>query len=43
MKHGISDTDLQTERILAQLMRDAPAWRKLGLVAEMNAAGGCWR
>jgi hypothetical protein len=38
MKHGLSDTDLPAERVLAQLMRDTPAWRKLELVAEMNAA-----
>lgn len=38
MKHGLSDTDLPAQRVLAQLMRETPAWRKLELVAEMNAA-----
>jgi hypothetical protein len=38
MKHGPSDTAPQAERVLMRLMRDAPALRKLELVAEMNAA-----
>ena len=38
MNHGLSDTAPQAERVLMRLMRDAPAWRKLELVAEMNAA-----
>jgi hypothetical protein len=32
----LSDTDPTAERVLVELLRNAPAWRKLELVAEMN-------
>ena len=33
-----SDTSPQAEAVLIELMRAAPAWRKLQMVAELNAA-----
>ena len=34
----ISDTSLQTERILFKMMRDMPPWRKLEMVGQLNQA-----
>jgi len=33
------DTDPQIERVWLEMLRQAPAWRKLHIVAEMNRAG----
>ena len=33
-----SDTTPEAERVLVRLWREMPAWRKLELVGEMNAA-----
>jgi hypothetical protein len=32
----ISDTDPETERILTELLRQAPVWRKMEMMAELN-------
>lgn len=37
MTTGLSDSDPETERVWVQLMRQTPVWRRLELVAEMNA------
>lgn len=34
----LSDTDPQAEAVLRELLRQAPAWRKLEMVGELNAA-----
>ena len=37
MKHGaLTDTDEAAERVLIELMRRAPAWRKLQLADQLN-------
>ncbi|MBM4457585.1 MAG: hypothetical protein FJ011_07465 [Chloroflexi bacterium] len=36
MPTDLSDTHPDAERVLIELMREAPAWRKLALVAQMN-------
>jgi hypothetical protein len=36
MPADLSDTHPDAERVLIELMREAPAWRKLALVAQMN-------
>jgi hypothetical protein len=36
MSEAIGDTRLEAEQVLLELLRQAPAWRKLELVAEMN-------
>ncbi|MCX6029428.1 MAG: hypothetical protein NT169_09010 [Chloroflexi bacterium] len=33
---GLSDTSLDAERVQIELMRQAPAWRKMELVGQMN-------
>jgi len=33
---AISDTHPETERILTELLRQAPVWRKIQLIAELN-------
>jgi len=33
---GLSDTSLTAERVQIELMRQAPAWRKMELVGQMN-------
>lgn len=38
MKQGLSDTDADTQRVHLDLMRSAPAWRKLELVDDLNRA-----
>lgn len=35
MKSGISDTSRETERVLFDLARNAPSWRKVELMGEM--------
>jgi len=32
------DTDPETERVLVELLRSAPAWRKLEMVGQINEA-----
>lgn len=34
----ISDTSLETERVLFKMMRDMPPWRKLEMVGQLNQA-----
>ncbi len=36
MSELFSDTRPEAERVLLELLRQAPAWRKLELVAQMN-------
>ncbi len=37
MKHGsLTDTDPAADRVLIELMRRAPAWRKLQLADQLN-------
>ena len=36
MSHGLSDTAKATERVLFELARKAPAWRKAELIGEMR-------
>ncbi len=37
MAAALSDNNPETERVWVQLMRQMPVWRRLELVAEMNA------
>ncbi len=32
----LSDTDPETERVLTELLRQAPVWRKLQLLGDLN-------
>ncbi len=36
MSHGSSDTSKAAERVLFELARKAPAWRKVELIGEMR-------
>lgn len=36
MNAGLSDTSPESERVLIELMRQAPVWRRLEIVAQMN-------
>jgi hypothetical protein len=36
MSHGLPDTSKAAERVLFELARKAPAWRKLELIGEMR-------
>jgi hypothetical protein len=36
MNAGLSDTSPEAERVLIELMRQAPVWRRLEIVGEMN-------
>ena len=33
---AITDTDPETERVLTELLRQAPVWRKMEMLAELN-------
>ena len=36
MSHGLSDTDKAAERVLFELARKTPDWRKVELIGEMR-------
>ena len=36
MRHGLSDTSKATERVLFELARQTPSWRKIELIGEMR-------
>ena len=36
MSHGLSDTTKATERVLFELARQVPSWRKVELIGEMR-------
>ena len=36
MNAGLSDTSPEAERVLIELMRQTPVWRRLEIVGEMN-------
>ena len=38
MNTDLSDTSPESERVLIELMRQAPVWRRLEIVAQMNEA-----
>ncbi len=37
MQQSFSDTSPEAEKVLLQLLRQAPAWRKFKMVGELNA------
>ncbi len=39
MTQVFPDTPPETERVLFAMLRDAPSWRKLEMVAQLNQAG----